>query len=33
MSGVEQDGTDANIDALRATEYEELARLCMDEKQ
>lgn len=27
------EGTDANIDALRATEYEQLAKLCMDEKQ
>lgn len=27
------EGTEASIDALRATEYEQLAKLCMDEKQ
>lgn len=31
--GDSNEGTDANIDALRATEYEQLARLCLDEKQ
>lgn len=32
-NGEGNDGTDANIDALRATEYEQLARLCLEEKQ
>lgn len=27
------EGTDVNVDALRATEYEQLAKLCVDEKQ